>query len=60
MAPMMKQKPEPSADYRVLGAIAEGPVGPVFFKLVGPAATVEKAAGAFDTLVGSLQVKSPH
>jgi hypothetical protein len=61
MAPMMKQdKPAPSGDYRVLGAIAEGPAGPVFFKLVGPAATVERAAAAFDSLVGSLQVKSPH
>ncbi len=40
--------------YRLLGAIAEGPEGNVFFKLTGPAATVAAAEPAFDALVVSL------
>jgi len=56
MPPMMqKQAPEPKADQRVLGAIAEGPQGPVFFKLVGPQATIEGAEAAFGALVDSLR-----
>jgi hypothetical protein len=39
----------------LLGAIAEGPQGPVFFKLIGPRAAVESARGAFDALIGSLR-----
>lgn len=42
-------------DALLLGAIAEGPEGPVFFKLVGPRAAVESARGAFDALIGSLK-----
>jgi len=38
---------------RMLGAIVEGPQGPVFFKLVGPEATVNLAADAFDGLIAS-------
>ena len=45
---------EPITDAMLLGAIASGPQGPVFFKLVGPRATVEGARGAFDALLGSL------
>ncbi len=41
--------------WRLLGAIAEGPQGAVFFKLVGPARTVAAASEDFDTLVGSLK-----
>ncbi len=41
------------AGYRMLGAIVEGPQGPVFFKLVGPAQTVDLAAEAFDGLIAS-------
>ena len=56
MAPMMQKAPAaPMTDHRVLGAIAEGPQGPVFFKLVGPAATLGSAEQAFEGLVGSLE-----
>lgn len=55
MGPMMQAKAEPKSDYRLLGAIVEGPKGPVFFKLVGPSSTVEKAKAAFDSLIGSIQ-----
>ncbi len=42
-----------AAGARMLGAIVEGPQGPVFFKLVGPASTVNLAAEAFDGLIAS-------
>jgi hypothetical protein len=41
--------------WRLLGAIAEGPQGAVFFKLAGPAKTVAAASKGFDTMVGSLK-----
>lgn len=41
--------------WRVLGAIVEGPEGPVFFKLTGPEVGVETAAAAFDRLVESVR-----
>ena len=41
--------------WRLLGAIAEGPQGAVFFKLAGPAKTVAAASRSFDALVGSLK-----
>ena len=40
--------------YSLLGAIAEGPLGSVFFKLTGPENTVKAAQGAFDSMIGSL------
>ncbi|UJR81281.1 hypothetical protein [Sandaracinus amylolyticus] len=40
--------------YRLLGAIAEGPDGMVFFKLTGPEAAVQDASGAFESLIASL------
>jgi hypothetical protein len=43
--------------YRLLGAIAEGPEGNVFFKLTGPAATVAAAGPEFEALVASLRKK---
>jgi hypothetical protein len=43
-------------DAALLGAIAKGPAGSVFFKLVGPRESVERARPAFDALVESLQV----
>ena len=49
----MTQTP-PTADTRLLGAIVLGPQGPVFFKLVGPAATVAAAEEAFEAFAGSL------
>lgn len=42
------------AGYRLLGAIVEGPQGPIFFKLIGPASTVAAAQGDFQTLLKSL------
>jgi hypothetical protein len=41
--------------WRVLGAIAEGPRGLVFFKLTGPEAAVGAAEVAFEHLVDSLE-----
>jgi hypothetical protein len=46
---------ESTPDALLLGAIAEGGQGPVFFKLVGKRAGVEAARGAFDALIGSLR-----
>src|ERR1051326_2514834 len=40
--------------WRMLGAIVEGPQGPVFFKFVGPVGTVKAAAKDFDSLLASL------
>lgn len=51
-ADMQSQGTKPG--WRLLGAIAQGPNGPVFFKLVGPAASVGKAAKDFDSLLASL------
>jgi hypothetical protein len=43
------------SDAMLLGAIAKGPEGSVFFKLVGPKAKVEATRPAFDALVSSLR-----
>jgi hypothetical protein len=45
----------PKTGWALRGAIAEGPQGNVFFKLVGPRKTVEKAQAEFDALVKSLR-----
>ncbi|MGF1466657.1 MAG: hypothetical protein ACFCGT_11025, partial [Sandaracinaceae bacterium] len=45
----------PQADHRMLAAIVEGPQGPVFFKLVGPADDVSRAEDAFEALVASFR-----
>ena len=45
------QKP----NYMLLGAIASGPRGAVFFKLTGPAKTIEAAAADFDRMLGTLK-----
>ena len=55
--PMMKSSGK-KAGYRLLGAIVEGPQGNVFFKGVGPAATMSKAQADFDGLVASV-AKAP-
>jgi hypothetical protein len=47
---------EPITDAILLGAIASGPQGPVFFKLVGPGAAIERARPAFKALIDSLRV----
>jgi hypothetical protein len=49
MAPTGKKE-----NFRLLGAIVEGPQGSVFFKLTGPASTVGAAEQEFDALIGSL------
>ena len=41
-------------NFRLLGAIVEGPQGSVFFKFTGPAKTVNAASAEFDALVQSL------
>lgn len=45
----------PKKAFALLGAIAEGPKGEVFFKLVGPKKTVAKASADFDALVKSFK-----
>ncbi|HTR96713.1 MAG TPA: hypothetical protein VMH61_02330 [Candidatus Acidoferrales bacterium] len=52
--PMM-QSSGTKADYALLGAIAEGPNGLVFFKLTGPVRTVKASARQFDDLLRSLR-----
>ena len=55
MAAAASSGPVPNAI--MLGAIATGPQGPVFFKLVGPAEAVDRARPAFDALVASLHAE---
>ncbi len=40
--------------YRLLGAIVDGPQGPVFFKFTGPAKTVAANRAAFEAMLASL------
>ena len=47
---------KPVPGYRLLGAIAEGPGGAVFFKFTGPAKTVAAHEKNFDQLLGSIQI----
>ena len=42
-------------DWRLLGAIAEGPQGAVFFKFTGPAGVIDKATKDFDAMLASLE-----
>jgi hypothetical protein len=51
--PMMQSSGK-KENYRLLGAIVEGPQGSIFFKLTGPARTVTAAEGEFSALVESL------
>jgi len=46
-----------ASGWTLLGAIAEGPEGAVFFKLTGPAATVGPATKEFDGMLASLRKK---
>jgi hypothetical protein len=41
--------------YKLIGAIVDAGHGPVFWKLTGPAATVESARASFDKLVRSIK-----
>ena len=58
MAPPGAPPPAAIDDALMLGAIAKGPEGSVFFKLVGPRSAVEAARGAFDQMLESVQ-KAP-
>jgi hypothetical protein len=51
----MGQSSAPKSSYRLLGAIAQGPEGEVFFKLTGPAKTVAAAQGEFQGMLNSLK-----
>lgn len=51
MAPRADLRP----DYRLIGAIAEGPEGAVFFKFTGPDRAVLEQQAKFDLLVESLR-----
>jgi hypothetical protein len=51
--PMMQSQGS-RPNYKLLGAIVEGPGGLVFFKCTGPAATMAAAEKAFDALIASL------
>jgi hypothetical protein len=53
--PMMGSSSATKSGYRLLGAIAEGPEGEVFFKLTGPANTVAAAQGEFQAMLKSLK-----
>ena len=46
---------KPVSGYRLLGAIAEGPGGNVFFKLTGPEKTIAAELSRFDQLLASIQ-----
>jgi hypothetical protein len=51
--PMM-QSTGKKENYRLLGAIVQGPQGSVFFKFTGPAKTITAAEGDFNAMVASL------
>jgi len=53
--PMAKGTAPPKPNYRLLGAIVEGPQGSVFFKFTGPARTIAQNQAAFEKLLASLQ-----
>jgi hypothetical protein len=46
---------KPAAGYRLIGAIAEGPGGSVFFKLTGPIKTIAAQQKNFEQLLASIQ-----
>lgn len=52
--PMMQSQGKKD-NYRLLGAIVEGPQGSVFFKLTGPAKTVGACEPEFNAMVSSLK-----
>ena len=51
---MPGQSATPRKSYALLGAIAEGPEGNIFFKLTGPRKTVRGAAKEFDAMLRTL------
>ncbi len=52
--PMMQSQGKGKPGWRLSGAIVESPDGLVFFKCVGPAATIQKAQGQVEELLKSL------
>jgi hypothetical protein len=48
-------QPSATNDAMLLGAIAKGPNGAVFFKFTGPRASLEKARSAFDGLIETIE-----
>jgi hypothetical protein len=50
---------KPVLGYRLIGAIAEGPGGNVFFKLTGPAKTIAAQEKQFEQLLASIQPEKP-
>jgi len=52
--PMMESQGKKD-NYRLLGAIVEGPQGSVFFKLTGPAKTITASESEFNAMVESLE-----
>lgn len=51
----MGQPATKKPNYRLLGAIIEGPSGEVFFKLTGPAKTMAAAQSEFQTMLKSIK-----
>lgn len=55
LSPGMDMQPQGAKPgWRMLGAIVQGPNGPVFFKFTGPAGTVKSSARDFDAMLASL------
>jgi hypothetical protein len=49
--------PGEKPNWALLGAIVSGPSGDIFFKLTGPATTVDAATKEFDGMLGSMKKK---
>lgn len=49
---------EPQPGSSLLGAVVEGPGGPWFFKMTGPAATIDAAQPAFMDMLNALKVEA--
>ncbi len=54
MGPMLSET-QAKPNFRMLGAVAEAPNGPWFFKLTGPAKTVNKWAASFQSFLDTIQ-----
>jgi hypothetical protein len=55
----MSGQPTAKPGFRLLGAIVEGPQGPVFFKMTGPDAAVTLKRPQFEQLLGSVKPSGP-
>ncbi|HEV2689575.1 MAG TPA: hypothetical protein VGV35_13525, partial [Bryobacteraceae bacterium] len=47
----------PKPGYRLLGAVAEGPQGSIFFKFTGPVKTVAQNQAAFEKMLSTLSAQ---